>query len=60
MSVAKSTRGDPCNQEGGTRVSESAGWLVASLKDLKELAEDAHSDSASERKFLYVGLPVAA
>lgn len=45
VSVAKETKGDSHNHEGGCRVRESAGWLVTGLRDLKELAEDAHSES---------------
>ena len=45
VSVAKETKGDSHNHEGGCRVRESAGWLATGLRDLKELAEDAHSES---------------
>ena len=44
VSGAKEIRGDPGNHEGGQRVSESAEWVVSGLRDLREIAEDAHSD----------------
>ena len=45
VSVAKEMRGDPGNHEGGQSVSESAEWVVSGLRELREIAEDAHSDS---------------
>ena len=45
VSVTKEVRGDPCNQEGGWHVGESAECLEAGLRELRELAEDSHSES---------------
>ena len=45
VSVAKEMRSDPGNHEGGQSVSESAEWVVSGLRELREIAEDAHSDS---------------
>ena len=45
VSVAKEVRGDPSNQEGHQRVDEAVSWLLEAMKDLRQLSEDAYSES---------------
>ena len=45
VSNAKESRSNPGNHGGGQGVSESVEWVMSGLRDLREVAEDAYSDS---------------